>query len=184
MNLFFSIEERACFENRIDYAGSSDDNIETDEGEKFIIVQGTALACQRSCQELANCQVWTFEPSSNKCWRKLQKVERKAKSDVRSGQKFCGVRNFGLLGVTLEDNERVSSTESPFSMFQFHTLAQFSFRDSYLLVAFMLDLLEVQHQLTLIQLLSSILIKEHGERLLMKNSLLSNLFPTKLNQLH
>ena len=33
VNLFFSIEERACFENRIDYAGSSDDNIETDDGE-------------------------------------------------------------------------------------------------------------------------------------------------------
>lgn len=130
MNLFFSIEERACFENRIDYAGSSDDNIETDEGEKFIIVQGTALACQRSCQELANCQVWTFEPSSNKCWRKLQKVERKAKSDVRSGQKFCGVRNFGLLGVTLEDNERVSFflyKKNPFSMPQFHKLGAIFF---------------------------------------------------------
>ena len=108
VNLFFSIEERACFENNIDYAGSSDDNIETDEGEKYIVITGTALACQRSCQELANCQVWTFEPSSRKCWRKSQKVERKATSDKRSCQQFCGLRIFGFLGVTIENNERVS----------------------------------------------------------------------------
>ena len=127
MNLFFSIEEKSCFENNIDYAGSSDDNIETDDGEKYIVITGTALGCQRSCQELTNCQVWTFEISSRRCWRKSRKVERKADSDKKSGQKFCGVRNFGFLGVTLEDNERVSYTENPFSMFQFHTLAAIFF---------------------------------------------------------
>ena len=108
IKLLYFIAEGACFENGIDYGGSSSDIIEANDGEKYVKVD-SEKDCQLSCQALSNCKVWTYATgSSRKCWRKSQKVKREAQSYRTSGQKFCGLRHFGFLGVTLKDNERVS----------------------------------------------------------------------------
>ena len=106
--IIYFIAEGACFENGIDYGDSSADNIEANDGEKYVKVD-SEKDCQLSCQALSNCKVWEYATgSSKKCWRKSQKVKREADSYRTSGQKFCGLRHFGFLGVTLKDNERVS----------------------------------------------------------------------------
>ena len=106
----FAIAEGACFESSIDYGGSSSDNIEDNDGNKYVTVD-SAKDCQLSCQALSNCKVWTYATGgtySKRCWRKSQKVKHEAQSYRTSGQKFCGLKTFGFLGVTLKDNERVS----------------------------------------------------------------------------
>ena len=101
--------EEECFEIGTDYSGALSDNIDNIDGENHVIVD-SAKDCQLSCQALSNCKVWSYATggfSAKKCWRKSKKEGKTSKSDRISGQQFCGLRYFGFVGLTLDNNEKV-----------------------------------------------------------------------------
>ena len=98
--------EGECFEIDTAYDSGSINDITTDDGKKFAIVD-SAKDCQLSCQALSNCKLWEYKTSAKKCWRKSIKDENTSTSDGISGQQFCGLRYFGFVGLTINNNEKV-----------------------------------------------------------------------------
>ena len=101
------LAEGECFEIDTDYNGTDIKNI---DGENYVIAD-SANECQLSCQALSNCKVWTYCTGGSfakRCFRKSMKYGIiTSKPDRISGQQFCGLRNFGFAGLTLDNSEKV-----------------------------------------------------------------------------